>query len=278
MTSQATLYEDAQIDAAVITALNDSTNAPFWRQAYGSAIRRIRSMSMLAGNGEPSLGEIAALLDNDTVLEALVQAGAARSGGTERERDSHINQGWLENDWRPMDHGLRNRIVEDIRLAAASRLRVTGPTGQTNAPTIGERRGPWLHDGRLRWNVSPLPGHIRKAVHKAVHQLHGTAWAGAETTPVGTRPPEETLAAEHDGKDDLRRNIINVIENAAVAASCLCAITVEESRQLKNQIAEWRARLRRPRGNGRNPRTTRRRTTADTNRGRTAPTAPAAAE
>ena len=89
MTSQATLYEDAQIDAAVITALKDSTNAPFWHQAYGSAIRRIRSISMLAGNGEPSLREIAALLDNDTVLEALVQTGTARSGETEPEHENH---------------------------------------------------------------------------------------------------------------------------------------------------------------------------------------------
>ena len=232
MTSEAMLYEDAQIDAAVITALNGSGNTPFWRQAYGSAIRRIRSMSMLAGNGEPSLGEIGALLGNDTVLEALAQAGATRKTETQREHENRINQGWLEKDWRPMDHGLRNRIVEGIRLTAASRLTVTGPTGQTDAPTIGKRRGPWLHDGRLRWNVSPLPAHIRKAVHKAVHQLHGTAWAGKQTTPVGTHPSEETLAAENDGNDDLRRNIINVIENAAVAASCLCAITVEESRQL----------------------------------------------
>ena len=75
MTSKATLYEDAQIDAAVITVLNGSGNAPFWRQAYRSTIHRIRSMSILAGNNEPSLQEVAALLDNDTVLEALVQAG-----------------------------------------------------------------------------------------------------------------------------------------------------------------------------------------------------------
>ena len=178
-----------------------------------------------------------------------------------------------------MDHGLRNRIVEGIRQAAASRLTLTGPTGETSAPTIGERRGPWLHDGRLHWDISRLPAHIREPVHTVVHQLHGTAWAGKQTTPAGTGPPEETPAAENNtNDDDLRRNIINVIENAAVAASCLCAITVEESRQLKNQIAEWRARLRRPRGKRRNRTTTRRRTTPDTNRGRTAPTAPAAAE
>ena len=274
MTTQSTLYEDAQIDAAVITAFNGSANAPLWRQAYGSAIRRIRSMSMLAGNGEPSLGEIGALLGNDTVLEALVQAGAARKTETQREHENRINQGWLKNDWRAMDHGLRNRIVEGIRLTAASRLTLTGPTNKKGTPTVGERRGPWLHDGQLRWNVSRLPAHIRKAVH----QLHGTAWAGEQTTPVGTRPSEETLAAENDGNDDLRRNIINVIENAAVAASCLCAITVEESRQLKNQIAEWRARLRRPHGKGRTRRRTPRRSTADTNPGRTAPTAPVAAE
>ena len=278
MTSQATLYEDAQIDAAAITAFNGSANAPFWRQAHGSAIRRIRSMSMLAGNGEPSLREAAALLDNDTVLEALVQAGAARIGETEREHENRINQGWLKNDWRAMDHGLRNRIVEGIRLTAASRLTLIGPTNKKGTPTVGERRGPWLHDGQLRWNVSRLPAHIRKAVHKVVHQLHGTAWAGKQTTPAETGPPEEALAAENEGNDDLRRNIINVIANAAVAASCLCAITVEESQQLKNQIAEWRARLRRPRGKGRTRGRTPRRTTADTNPDRTAPTAPAATE
>lgn len=271
MTSQATLYEDAQIDAAVIRALNGSANAPFWRQAYGSAIHRIRSMSILAGNGEPSLREIAALLDSDTVLEALVHAGAARSNESERKHDSHINQSRLVNDWRPMDHELQNHIVEGIRLTAARRLRLTGQTG---TPTIGDRRGPWLHDARLRWDISRLPAHIQKAVHEVVHQLHGTACAAERTTPAGTGPSEETPGAENDINDDLRRNIINVIENGTIAASCLWAITVDESRQLKDQIAEWRARLRRPRGNRHN----RRENTADTNRHRTAPTAPAAAE
>ena len=267
MTSEATLYEDAQIDAAVVTALNDSENAPFWRQAYGSAIRRIRSMSILAGNGEPSLREVAALLDNDTVLEALAQAGAARSGETERERDSHVNQDWLENEWRPMDHGLRNHVVEGIRPTAASRLTVTGPTGETGAPTIGERRGPWLHDGRLRWDIYRLPTQIRAPIGKVIEELNPAA-------PSAKR----AMQAESNPMDSLRPNMLNMTQYAVTVAYSLNAITLDEGLRLKNQIAEWRARLPRPRAKGRSRRKARRRTTADTNRDRTVPTAPAAAE
>ena len=224
-------------------------------------------MSILAGNGEPSLLEVAALLGNDTVLEALVQAGAARSGETERERDSHVNHGWLENDWRPMDHGLRNHIVEGIRLTAASGLTVTGPTGQTSTPTIGERRGPWLHYGQLRWNISRLPAQIQTPIKKVIEELNPAA-----------PPPERTAQIEKDPTDNLRLNMLSMIHDAVTVACGLNAITRDEGLRLKSQIAEWRARLRQPRGKGHARRRTRRRTTTDTNRRRTAPTAPVAAE
>ena len=172
MTSEATLYEDARIDAAIIGAQDGAADEPFWHQAYTSAIRGTRSMSILAASWEPNLCEVAALLDNDTVLEALAEAGSARTSSTEDDQRSRTNQGWLTRDWRAMDHRLRNSIVEGIRQAANSSLTVTDTTGEAGTPTIGERRGPWFHDGQLRWNICKLSARTRTAIERVVCELH----------------------------------------------------------------------------------------------------------
>ena len=172
MTSEATLYEDARIDAATISAHYGAADDLFWHQAYTSAIRRTRSISILAASWEPNLCEVAALLDNDTVLEALAEVGSARTRNTEDDQRNRTNQGWLTNDWRAMDHRLRNSIVEGIRQAANSSLTVTDTTGEAGASTIGKRQGPWFHDGHLRWNISRLPARTRTAIEQVVSELH----------------------------------------------------------------------------------------------------------
>ncbi len=175
MTSETTLYDNARIDAAIVNQVNEKEYQPFWLQAYASAIRRTRSISLLAGNREPDLRETAALIGDDTVLETLVHAGAIRTRNTEREQDSRANQGWLETEWRPMDHNLRNQIAEGIRRAAETRLTVTDTTGAAGAQTIGERQGAWLHDGQLLWDISRLPARARAAIEDAVEEMYPPA-------------------------------------------------------------------------------------------------------
>ena len=98
---------------------------------------------------------------------------------------------------------------------------------------------------------------------------------GAESSSA---PSRTNSAGRGDPTQDLRRNILGMIQYALAIACGLNAITLEEGLRMKNQIAEWRARLRQPRGKGGARRRTRRRPTANTNRDRAAPTPPAAAE
>ncbi len=172
MTSEATLYENARIDAAIIGEINETEHQPFLLQTYASAIRRTRSISLLAGSGEPDLRETAALIIDDAALEALVHSGAIRTRNTEREQDSRTNQGWLEMQWRPMDHNLRNRIAEGIRRAAETSLTVTDTTGAAGAQAIRKRQGAWLRDGRLLWDISQLPARARAAIEDAVDEMY----------------------------------------------------------------------------------------------------------
>ncbi len=175
MTSENTLYENARIDAAIVSEVNETEHQPFLLQTYASAIRRTRSISLLAGNGEPDLRETAALIGDDAALEALVHSGAIRTRNTEREQDSRTNQGWLQMQWRAMDHNLRNRIAEGIRRTAESSLTVTDTAGAAGAQTIGERQGAWLQNGRLRWDISQLPARARAAIEDTVDEMHPKA-------------------------------------------------------------------------------------------------------
>ena len=156
----------------MVHQFNEKEYQPFWLQAYASAIRNTRSISQLAGNGEPNLRETAALIGDNTALEALVHSGAIRTRNTEREQDSRTNQGWLEMQWRPMDHNLRNQIAEGIRRAAETSLTVTDTTGEAGTQTIGKRQGAWLHHGRLLWDISQLPARARAAIEDAVDEMY----------------------------------------------------------------------------------------------------------
>ncbi|MCY4637927.1 MAG: hypothetical protein OXG04_26115 [Acidobacteria bacterium] len=180
MTNETTLYENARIDAAIVNEVNEKEYQPFWLQAYASAIRRTRSISLLAGNGEPDLRETAALIGDNTALEALVHSGAIRTRKTEREQDSRANQNWLETEWRPMDYNLRNQIAERIPRAAETSLTVTDTTGAAGAQTIGERQGAWLHDGRILWDISQLPARARAAIEDAVDEMYPKASQSAQ--------------------------------------------------------------------------------------------------
>jgi len=251
MTTQATLYEDARIDAGIVAAVTGVPEAPFWRQMYTGAIHRARSVAILTGNGEPSLEEAGALLDNNAVLEALVKAGTATNPDSDDDRSNYMNQEWLRNDWQRMDRNLRHHIADSIRRTAASRLEITEAEPAAPATRIGERRGRWLDNGRLRWNISRLPATIKAAILNTVDELnHVTDMA--ETAEPG-------LPERNDPMNPVRLDVLTAIEKAAVAASSLRAITLSESTDLKNKIAEWRARLQ-PAGKQHHQRTSRRTT------------------
>ena len=192
MTSEATLYDDARVDAAITTSSDDAISSePFWDQAFTNAIRKTRSISTLACNDAPNLREVGALLYNDTALEALVDAGAARTRGAERENDSRLNRIWLEKDWAEMDHGLRARLIEGIQRAGQSKLTVSDMTGGTGAPTVGERRGPWFQDEEAPLeHLATAPAHPRR--HRTDHRRAA---------------PEKGDGAWHDHRDDRPRRL-----------------------------------------------------------------------
>jgi hypothetical protein len=175
MPSEATLYEDARVDAAIIATHDGGCDEPFWQQAYTSTIQRTRSLSIFAGNGETSLCEVAALLNNETVMEALALAGAARTRNTEQEAQSRSNRLWLKMDWRELNHDLRYHIIKGILQAGNSRLTVTDRTGKAGSVTIGDRRGHWFQDGKLRWDISKLPASTREAIISTSREFHPPA-------------------------------------------------------------------------------------------------------
>ena len=160
-------YINAQIDAAAVTAINNSSD-PFWNQAYTNAIHRTRLAVMQAGNPEPNLRETAALLANDTLLERTVTAATARTAGTPDEADGQSSSYWLRHDWLGLDHNLRNAIREGIRNTANSKLTIQCLERPGPPTPIGDRDKDWMRGRELLWDTGTLPEHVQKAIRETI--------------------------------------------------------------------------------------------------------------
>ena len=144
------MYANARIDGAVVEALTIGSNDRFRKEACISAIHRTRTAAIQGRQPEPSLRETAALLDNDTVLDGLFEAAAARTAGTEFQQYGLAGRQWLHHDWRGLNQRLQNAIRDCIRHAGASRLTVRALLLSPAPTTIRDRRGnSATHNGLL---------------------------------------------------------------------------------------------------------------------------------
>ena len=171
MTSEATLYENARIDAAIVSEVNETEHQPFLLQTYASAIRRTRSISLLAGNGEPDLRETAALIGDDAVEASSLRRNQDAEHNASR---TAAQPSGLQMRGGPRDHNCATGSPRDTANSEPS-LPVTETAGAAGAQTIGERQGAWLQDGRLRWDISQLPARTRAAIENAVDEMHPKA-------------------------------------------------------------------------------------------------------
>ena len=207
----ADLYIDARIDGNVVQALSQGTGEPFWDQAYTNTIYRIRLAARQTGSPEPTLEEIPALLVNDTVLDGLFEAAAARTAGTELEHDGLANREWLRYDWRGLSPELRNAITEGFRAAARTRIPMNG-TG--NKATVTTRREPWTCEGKLVADTDGLPSEIRAAIERAMAQVLPLDNEDAPKIEIDSHRLRKTAAG-----------ILDTIDNAVAAGAALGIIT-----------------------------------------------------
>ena len=212
MKNQSDVYASAHIDAAVVSALSGNSNEKFRKQAYTNAIYRTRIAAIQGSVPEPSLRETAALLDNDTVLDELFEAAAAKTAGTEHEHDGINSRKWLRHDWRGLDQKLQNAIRDDIRKAGASKLNVRRLTLSGARTAIGDRREDWIRDGELLWETSQLPEHVQEAIETAVEGL-----SSDPERPITKVGPQQLVNA--------RRGVIDSIENTMAAADASACST-----------------------------------------------------
>ena len=217
---QATLYEDAYFDAAVVNSLVEKLDEPFWQQAYTSVIRWIRIAAELAGTEEPDLRRIAALAADDGKLKELVEKAFEKCGDhtvglpgikrpavgprdEERELREHTARNlrrWHNEEWSNLHPKLRRSITEGLHLTAHSDLVVYPRNGTVNGEgvPIGERRGPWKD-----WNEGTLPLRIAGSIQKATAKLRGETneileRARARAQPAQTGGPNKPAATQEN--------------------------------------------------------------------------------
>ena len=208
--NQATLYEDAYFDAAVVNSLVEKLDEAFWQQACTSVIRWIRIAAELAGTEEPDLRRIAALAANDSKLEKLVEKAFEKCGDhtvrlpvikrravgpreEERELREHTANNlrrWHRQEWSSLHPNLRRGIAEGLHLTAHSDVVVYPRNGTADGEgvPIGERRGPWKD-----WDEGTLPLRIADSIQKTAAKLRG------ETDEILERARARAQAAQTGG-------------------------------------------------------------------------------
>lgn len=251
MTDETTLYEDARIDAVVVSMFDSpaSPPEPFWISAYTNTIRRVRSLALLSGAPAPPLREVAALILNDPVLDGMAEAGARRAvaGDEVQGFRAQENRRWLYCQWCELGAQRRGAIAGRIAAAAACPLAVV-PAAGGDSVAVGDLVGPWLDGGRLLWNLDGLPDPVRREITSVAAEFFRLRCGSELSSKVKVRRRrEESPAVVSDGPTDaLREHLIQTIASAGEAAVGYEAISVAEGRRLAADVAVWSARLGRP--------------------------------
>ena len=166
MTAADGRHETAQVEGALVSVLAGRADDLFWRQCYARLIGRIRHASELAGRPEPDLRAVAALVNDDGSLRALVATAAGGSGRAGENAGAEVVD-WYHEDWYGLGHGVRRSVAADLRKAAGSEVTVAR-RAPARGPRVrlGERAGPWGE-----WDTTTLPEPLRSAAEAALNEI-----------------------------------------------------------------------------------------------------------
>ena len=181
---------------------------PFWMAAYSDTFYHIGLAALHAGQSEPDLREMATLLDNETALEELFEAAAARTAGTRDEQNGRKSLEWLHEVWRGIGPELQEAIREGIREGAG-----------TKGPARGQR-----HDGQRR-----------ERANKPRAERARNATAATSGDEEGGRPRTENRELTR-----ARHELIDAIEKTISAAGALGIVTATEIERYADEIRGWR--------------------------------------
>ena len=212
----------ALLDGYVVNALAGPDLQPFWAQAYGSVIRRVRDAHRLAGEAPPTIDSIAWLVCRPEALAALV----ARGVGARRAADPDCVDlaRWHSRDWLALDAGLRSAIATGLTAAAAAPAasglrRVEGCAVPAGPAVDGAQRletetvafGAWTGEGP-RWPgllVEPAVLAGLRLGFAAFDPLPDPAAPSAPAVSSPRRPPHGYRAA-YRLTDELGRSVARV--------------------------------------------------------------------
>ena len=183
-------YANARVDAAIVQAVAESSDEPFWIYAQTSLIRWVRTAHHLAGEPEPGIRAITEIAQDKAKLQALVAKAVDRAKTPDERTEARELERWL-TDWLSLDPKLISAQMTTLTCVGArsQRTTVTSRDGK-HRTRIGERTGSWD-----LWDPSSLPPYARKAAYDALSELRGRA-------PLDHPDPGRPRSHEHETSDE----------------------------------------------------------------------------
>ena len=219
-------YANARVDAAIVQAVAESSDEPFWIYAQTSLIRWVRTAHRLTGEPEPGIRAITEIAQDKAKLQALVAKAVDRAKTPDERTEARELERWL-TDWLSLDPKLISAQMTTLTCIGArtQRTTVTSRDGK-HRTRIGERTGSWD-----LWDPSSLPPYARKAAYDALSELRGGRPSTTPTPddPGATSTRRATRArSERTGFETMTASI-DTIEQAARDAKTA-------GHQLKNDL------------------------------------------